>query len=301
MTPALDWAELPYFLAVARTGSLRAAADLVGGTHATVDRHLRTLETAYGVRLFERATTGLTLTPAGESLLPKAEEAELAVISARRRIEGLDKEAAGTVRVTAPPFLAYDVLAPIFARFCSLHPEIDLDVTLTDRFQDLTRSEADVSIRVAFEVSDDVIGRRVLQYASAIYASRDYLAKHWDKRGAKGEGLHWIGWGDATVMPDWVRDSPFPRATLRHAVNDGLLVKSLVQQGMGLSYLPCFVQEYAPGLVQVPDTKAELERSIWLLLHADLRQTTRVRLFVDYAAKELKSLRAEFLGPLANT
>ncbi|MCP5087499.1 MAG: LysR family transcriptional regulator [Rhodobacteraceae bacterium] len=298
---AMDWAQLPYFLAVARTGSLRAAADLMGGTHATVDRHLRALEATYGVRLFERSTVGLNLTPAGESLLPLVEAAENSVIGARRRIEGLDKEAAGVVRVTAALFLAHDILSPIFARFATHYPDIELDISVTDRFKDLNRSEADVSIRVAYEVSDDVIGRRVLQYATGIFASRDYLAKNWGKRGAKGEGLHWIGWGDATVTPDWVRDSPFPRAILRHAVSDGLLVKSMVQQGMGMSYLPCFVQKYTPGLVQVPDTKAELDRSIWLLLHADLRETTRVRLFVDFVAKEIKSLRAEFLGPLAGT
>ena len=299
MAKAIDWAELPYFLAVARTGSLRAAADLVDGTHATVDRHLRSLESSYGVRLFERSTTGLSLTPAGESLVPMAEDAELAVISARRRIEGLDREAAGTVRVTAPPFLAFDILAPIFARFAERYADIDLDITLTNRFQDLTRSEADVSVRVAHAVSDDVIGRRVLQYASGIYASRDYLAKNWDTRGKKGEGLHWIGWGDASPMPDWVRDSPFPRASLRHAMREGDMVRYMVQQGQGMSYLPCFMEKYLPGLVRVPGTQAALDRSIWLLLHADLRKTTRVRLFVDYMAQALKALRSEFLGPLA--
>ncbi len=299
MTKAIDWAELPYFLAVARTGSLRAAADLVGGTHATVDRHLRALEAAYSVRLFERSTTGLSLTPAGESLLPMAEEAELAVIGARRRIEGLDREAAGTVRVTVPPALAYDVLPPIFARFADQHPDIDLDITVTDRFQDLTRSEADVSVRVAFEVTDDVIGRRILQYTSGIYASRDYLARNWETAGHRGEGLHWIGWGDSSPMPDWVRSSPFPNASLRHTVREGYMVMHMIHQGQGMSYLPCFVEKYLPGLVRVPGTEATPDRSIWLLLHADLRKTTRVRLFVDYMAQELKAMRSEFLGPLA--
>ena len=83
----MDWARLPYFLAVARGGSLRAAAEATGGTHATVDRNLKALETTYGVRLFERSKAGLVLTPAGEALVPMAEEAEAAVIAGRRRLQ----------------------------------------------------------------------------------------------------------------------------------------------------------------------------------------------------------------------
>jgi DNA-binding transcriptional LysR family regulator len=75
MVRAMDWAELPYFLAVARAGSLRAAAEHVGGTHATVDRHLKSLEASFGVRLFERTRAGLALTTAGEALVPLAEAA----------------------------------------------------------------------------------------------------------------------------------------------------------------------------------------------------------------------------------
>ncbi len=77
----MDWARIPYFLEVARSGSLRAASDALGGTHATVDRNLKALESEYGVRLFDRSRNGLTLTAAGETLLPIAEEVERSIIS----------------------------------------------------------------------------------------------------------------------------------------------------------------------------------------------------------------------------
>lgn len=73
---ANDWAQLPYFLAVARFGSLRAAAEEMGATHATVDRNLKALEQAYGACLFNRSRCGLKLTPAGEALILMAETAE---------------------------------------------------------------------------------------------------------------------------------------------------------------------------------------------------------------------------------
>ena len=79
----MDWTGLPYFLAVQRSGSLRAAAEQLGATHATVDRHLRALEASYGVRLFDRTKRGLVLTEAGRTLVPQAEAAEEAVVAAR--------------------------------------------------------------------------------------------------------------------------------------------------------------------------------------------------------------------------
>jgi DNA-binding transcriptional LysR family regulator len=95
----MDWNGLPYFLAVARRGSLRGAAEEIGATHATINRNLRALETAYGVRLFERTARGVRLTEAGALLLPEAEAAEQAIIAARRRVQGLDREAAGLIRI----------------------------------------------------------------------------------------------------------------------------------------------------------------------------------------------------------
>lgn len=294
-----SWAALPYFLAVARTGSLRAAAESLGSTHATVRRRLNALEGAYGVRLFDRSVDGLALTAAGRDILPRAEAAEREVVAARRQLGGLDMEATGVVRVSIPPSLAHDVLSPVFAGFAEEHPEIDLEIIVTNRFQDLARHEVDVAVRIAFEISDDVVGRRVLQYAKGVYASKAYLDAHFSKRGPKGEGLTWIGWGDSDPLPEWVRTSPFPMARIRHTVREGVMQMHLVRAGLGMAHLPCYVEATYPDLRPVPGTRAELDRSIWLLLHADLKRTTRVRLFVDYLAERLREQRSLFLGPLA--
>ena len=289
-----DWAELPYFLSAARAGSLRAAAQAIGSTHATVDRQIRALETSYGARLFDRTPGGLHLTRAGEVLFAIAKEAEAAMIAARRRVEGLDREDQGVVRVTVPPSLAYDVLAPVFARFAAAHPGIELDIVVTNRFQDLGRAEADVSVRIAHGVEDDVIGRRVLTYKSGIYANRDYLTAHWPPSGPGGEGLTWIGWGDGDAVPDWVRQSPFPRARVAHAVREGVMQLSLIAAGAGIGYLPCYVESAFAELTRVPGTTIRPDRSIWLLLHSDLRETARVRRLVDFLSKELGAMKRIF-------
>ena len=189
----MDWEQVPYFLAVARTGSLRRAAEQLNANHGTIDRHIKALEAAYGVQLFSRTRKGLTLTSAGELFLPIAEEAETALISARRRLSGLDREESGTVRVSMPPILAYHIMAPIFARFSEAYPNINLEIRITDQFEDIAGFETDVSIRAAYEVQEDVVGRRMFPLAVGIFASQTYLDRHLPSAGAQGEGLHWIG------------------------------------------------------------------------------------------------------------
>ncbi|MEO0989317.1 MAG: LysR family transcriptional regulator [Pseudomonadota bacterium] len=294
-----SWADLPFFLAVVRGGSLRAAAEATGATHATVDRHLRNLEATYGVTLFERSRAGLRLTEEGAAMLPAAEAAEAAMISARRRVTGLAKAPEGRVHMSVSPSLAFSILPPILAGFSEAHPEIDIDITVTNRVEDLTRSEADIGLRVGFEVSGDAVGRKVLTYAKSTYASRAYLDRHWDARGPEGEGLSWIGWREEQEVPDWVLQSPFPKASIRHGAREGYMVRSMVAAGMGMSQLPCFAAGIDPRLVQVPGTEVKLDRSIWILLHEDLARTKRVRLFVDHLAEAIRALRPLMLGPLA--
>lgn len=295
----MDWARLPYFLAVAQTGSLRAAAEHIGATHATVDRNLRALEEDYGVRLFDRSKQGLRLTAAGEVLLPMAEEAGLLVSNARRKVQGLDEEARGTVRLSMPAGFLPGRFAQIIARFERAYPDIELRISVTNKFEDINRSETDVSIRIAHQIDDDVVGRKVLQYSGNVFASQDYLDRHWGDAGPAGEGLQWIGWGETDPIPDWVKASPFPKARLRYMVRSPTMIGQLVSAGMGMSYLPYSAQDWIPGLVEVPGCKPFLDRSIWLLLHSDLRRTTRVRVLIDHLAQEIRALRAIFLGPLA--
>lgn len=297
VSQTVGWAEFPFFLAVARAGSLRAAANVVGGTHATVDRQVKALEAKYGVRLFDRTTKGLALTEAGRALLPSAEAAEEAIKSAERRVVGLDREAAGVVHLTLPPWIAYWVLAPCLPELHANYPEIDLRLTITDHFHDLANAEADVSIRVANTVDQDVVGRKMFQYNVALVASRKYLAENWANRGERGEGLHWLGWNKAHPNPNWEKFELFTAAPRKHAMVDGLMFYQVLNAGLGMAIMPVFGLHHFPNLVRIPDTPIVPDRSLWLLMHSDLRNTTRVRAVVDFLATRIAGLKDSFLHP----
>jgi DNA-binding transcriptional LysR family regulator len=145
-------------------------------------------------------------------------------------------------------------------------------------------------------VKDDVVGRRLFPLAIGIFASREYLDKNLPNAGPSGEGLNWIGWGDFFPVPKLIEQSPYPMAEVRHAVSDTVMHMNLLRNGYGMSPMLAFCTDVYPELEQVPGTELFLDRSIWLLLHSDLRSTSRVRRFVDFVADALKEIRPLLQG-----
>lgn len=276
------WAELPYFLAAARTGSLRAAAHELGINHATVNSNITQLEAHYEARLFDRTTKGLVLTPAGESLLEKAAEAEEVIMSGRRRISGLDHTLAGSVHLNISAWNTYYVVAKELPRFYELYPDIDLKITVSDAIERLSNSDYDVTWRVGWGVDENVTGRKVYSYHSAILASQDYIDKHWDNRGPNGEGLHWIGKSTLWPNPELERLDLFPAAKRIYDVKDPFLINEMLANGMGMVSAPLPTMHVLPGLAIVPGTPIIPDRTCWVLLQSDLRHTARVRALVDF-------------------
>lgn len=295
---SLDWELLPSFLAVARAGSLRAGAELLHTNYGTVNRNIQSLEASYGVALFLRSHKGFTLTEAGEAVLPFAEQAEQVIINARKRVEGLDKTEAGTLRFSVTPTFAYDVITPIISRFHEAYPDIQVELRLTTAVESINKDETDVSLRAAYDVSGDVVARKLYPMAVGIYASKSYIDTTFAQAGPQGAGLSWIGFPDNAQYSNMVSQSPFPQADVRHMVSDGYMRLRLLREHCGISYLPVVFEKFFPDVCRVPGTKIELGQSLWIVLHADLRKTVRVRRFVDFLADALMDMRRDMQGEL---
>ena len=291
MAGHIDWDSLRIFLACSRTGSLRAAADQLCVNHATVRRSIGALEERLGTRLFDRSVGGLVLTQPGETLQVHAEEMEQHTADIERKLAGIDSSPSGSVRVSIPTSLAHSFLAPILAGFTQAHPDIEVEVIATNQISNLGRYEADVSIRVAFEVEDDVVGRRAVRYVDCAYAAPAYLDQHPDLTVGDGTGAHWIGW---TKNKSWIKASPFPNASQRHYLPEVFMQMEAAAQGLGMVQVPCFLADGDTRLVRIPGVKPTPNRSIWILLHGDLRRTARVRAFVDHTAKYIDDNRSLF-------
>jgi DNA-binding transcriptional LysR family regulator len=288
-----DWDDMRYFLAVARSGTIRGGAASIRANHATVSRRIAALETGMQARLFDRTQTGIQLTQLGEDLLPYAQQVEDQMSAASRTVAGRDLRPVGPVRLSIPPFLATSSIIDDLADFAKSHEDIELHLHVSDQFADFDRREADVSIRYSFDVVQDVVGRKLVHCANAAYCSPAYAAHIQDDGGA---GLKWIGWMEdaTTTNPAWITDSQYPNAKLAHRVPEVLAQMNLAASGVGLTMVPCFVGDRHPGLVRAPFQKSVPGRSLWLLLHSDLRNTARIRLFVDFLAARILARRSEF-------
>lgn len=278
----MEWDNLRFFLAVARTGSIRAASDALAVNHSTVSRRINTFEAKLGVRLFERLPTGYALTPAGEDMVESAQRIEDEVVKLDRQVIGRDAQLNGVLRVTMPGALATHLLAPDLAAFCRTYPGIQLELAISDEEFNLKKREADVAIRLTSNPPDYLVGRQLVKPAKGVYASAAYLEQH--NPDTHPENMQWLGWEDSVSYPQWVKESNFPSTPIFHQTDNILVQLEAARAGMGLTMLPCFMADPIPDLHRLgPASQASSScGDIWILTHQDLRSTARVRSFIDF-------------------
>lgn len=173
----MNWDNARFFLAVARTGTLRGAAQRLCVDQATVGRRVAGLEEELSAKLFLRTSTALVLTPAGEALLAPAEAMEQAAHAIERRVAGIDAQLAGTIRVATTDTMAATFVLPAIAQLRQRHPGIDVVCMASKSIANLTKREADVAVRTLRPDAPDLIARRIGHMETGVYASRGYVAR----------------------------------------------------------------------------------------------------------------------------
>ncbi len=293
----LIWDDARVFLAVARAGSLSGAAELLGGGVATMSRRVGRMEVALGVPLFVRHQTGYRLTDDGETLLPKAEALEEAVLSLSAEAH-VGAEAAGRVRLATAENLANPVIIPTLPSLLERHPYLCVDIVTDVATVNLHRRDADLAVRMVRPERGNVTVRRIGALGFGLYGSPAYVAER--KAGPNAIALdhdRFIGWSE--------RQSHLPAAqwmerTLRGrqpALTTTTLAAQLsaAKAGLGLAPLPHFLAREA-GLIQLPVTLA-IDQPIWLVIHADLVASRRVRVVADHLAMVIAEQRTRLSPP----
>lgn len=192
----VSWSELELFLAVAQAGSLSGAAKQLTVTQPTVSRQLAELEARLGEALFVRSVDGARLTPFGERMIEPTKRMADAAVEADLAASGAETLPRGVVRLTAPPGIAFELVAPFALRLREELPEIRLEVLSTTSYLDLARREADLGLR--FEALDRASGAKDLvtiasaKHGVAAYATPEYSASL--PRGYRMADIGWIGW-----------------------------------------------------------------------------------------------------------
>jgi len=282
----IDWDDVRYFLAVARWGSVRSAAERLRVNHSTVLRRIAQLEERLGAHMFEKLPSGYRLTDAGEQVLEFAEQMEASSNQLETRVFGRDQSLRGLLRVTLAPTLATHLLMPDFADFARLHPEVEMEIFSSDEPVNLTNREADVAIRVVYDRKTlplNLHGLKGPELFGGVYMSRDLLAA-W-RAGARAR-IRWIVKSNHGI-PDWAREGEVRTTDVPFRTTDAEAQIAALRQGLGMATLPCFVGDVDKLLVRVPGTDLHMHGTLWLLTQGETRKTKRVRLFTEFVSFRL--------------
>ncbi|MBZ9935271.1 LysR family transcriptional regulator [Mesorhizobium sp. BR1-1-16] len=296
----IDWDDVRYFLAVARGGSVRAAAGHLGVNHSTVLRRIAQLEKRLGARMFEKLPSGYRVTAAGEEVIELASQMETFSHQLETRVFGRDKSVRGLLRVTLPPFLATHLLMPDLADFARIHPEIEIEIVSTGDVVNLTNREADVAIRIVADRRNlplNLHGLKGPEMFSGVYMSRDRLAE-WQE--GERDPIRPIVIGVQGV-PDWANEGEVRAAGVPFRTPDAEAQIAAARQGIGMTRLPCFVGDADPLLARVPGVDLNAHATLWLLTQGETRKTERVRLFTEFASRRLAAHASLLAGHSVST
>lgn len=279
----LDWGDVRIFLAIARSGSLGAAARLAGQTQPTMGRRLRALEAAVGHTLFQRTREGFVLTDEGSAVMLYAERMEDEALAFTRALSGKEQQLTGTLRISSSDWFGIHVLTPVFARFLDRHREVSIELVTDSRRYNLARREADLVFRITPFDEADVIQRKLMHVDYALYGRADRVAA-WLAQGVRdGTGQTLISMDSAFgALPDvaWVKRM-LPQARLAFGSNNRGAQARMCAEGAGLAVLPCPLGDSMQGLVRVELDEAPPGRDVWLGYHRDLRRLARLRALLD--------------------
>lgn len=292
-------------VAVWREDSLTGAAERLGLSVATVSRRLSDLEAELGVLLFERTTRSLRATAAGEALARRLERGLAEVEVAFRSVSDSEQKVSGTVRLTLPPNLSA-LFAPMFSRFQQSHPEVTLQIYVSERRLTYAEEDVDVMIRVGRLESDRLVAKELIRYRHVLCAAPEVAAKI-----TCPDSLSLVPhlvWGHPSARASWQLSSPgkanvHESATESILCNDYSLLEAMLKQGRGVGELPSFLFTPAACTGQLKRVlpEYELEATTLSILFGTRLLPLAVRRFVEHIRSEFSIIEESNPAPSAAT
>lgn len=281
----MEWSDLRIFLAIAREGTLGAAARKIGQTQPTMGRRLRALEQALGQTLFQRTADGFVLTDEGTAVLAHAERIEEEAIALQRQATGAETQLDGTLRLSSSDWFGMVMLSPVIAAFGRRHPRVIVELLTDARLYSLPRREADLVFRIKPFDEPEVISRKLLHIPYALYGKKGSKAP----RAGDGSGVRVVTMNaEFSDMPDatWLKRT-LPKAEIASRSNNRQAQAELCAGGGGLAVLPRPLGDRDRRLVALDIGASPPGRDTYVGYHRDLRRLARLRALLDLVVERL--------------
>ena len=289
-----DLNEMAIFVRVVESGSFTGAAKALGLPKSTVSRKITQLEERLGVRLIQRTTRSLSLTDTGSAyhahcarILADIEEANIAVTQ-------MQSTPTGTLRITAPVLFGSTVLSGLIAEYMELHPQVNIDLILTDQMLDLVQDGIDVAFRVGHLEDSSLIGRYLGDVKAILCASSEYVERFGKPSHPDEISNHQVI--SATGWTQWALKGPEAQEINvnikpRLKVNDLSSLYTLALSGAGIAALPVLIAASAiksKNLIPILCDWPFEAHPIHTLYASNRHLSAKVRSFVDFVIEQVR-------------
>lgn len=272
-----NWDDLRFVLAVAEAGSVSAAARVLNVNHATVLRRVATFEERHSAEIFDKTASGYAIRGDRLRVIDAAREVENAVQAVKRVISGAQAPLRGVVRVTSTDTFCHHVLPPIIARMQQNARELHIELLSTNAHLDLARLHADITVRPAANLGEDLRGQAPAQLGFDVYAKPGSADDKWLALSGPLARSRVINWIADNVPPDAITGSGDSFPTL----------KELAATGLGQAILPCVIGDADPRLERRRGRVSVMPINIWVASHTDLVDVPRIRAVRDLLTEAL--------------
>lgn len=294
MSTTADWDLLQSLHAVLEAGSFSAAARIRRLTQPTLGRHIDQLERQLGAPLFLRSPRGLQPTDLALAFKPHLADMAAAAAAASRDIGGIISGEGGVVRVTVSEIVGIEVIPPMMARFRAAHPGIDVELTLNNKNDDLSRRDADVAVRMSRPTQNSLVAKKVGDLTLGFHATPEYLAAHGMPADFDELERHTLI-GFDRAYPDLVNDlsigRPINRDLFSYRTDNDVAQLAAIKAGVGIGVCQTQIAR-REGLVPILPEVFSFKLDLWICMHETLRGSPRMRLMFDHLAKEFAAYAA---------
>ncbi|RZA35744.1 MAG: LysR family transcriptional regulator [Lysobacteraceae bacterium] len=293
--------SIEQFCRAAETGSFTSAAEILGLTPAAVSRSISRLEQRLGVRLFLRTTRAVKLTAEGELYWKECQLALEQIAEAERAITGAQTVPSGPLRISVSAAYGTFRLLPLMPRFTELYPQIDIEVSISDKIIDFVEEGFDLAIRLGIQQDSRLVAFKLEDAMVGVFATPSYLAKKGEPRSIDdlaehdciqyispntGRPLQWLFTDDQGTAIEK------PVTSRMRVLNDALGAVAWVNAGGGLYQTYRFAVGDAlrrGDLVEVLKTYGGRSRPFSILYPQNRHLSARVRAFVDFLRSAVKT------------
>jgi DNA-binding transcriptional LysR family regulator len=282
----MEWSDLRIFLAIAREGTLGAAARKLGLSQPTMGRRLRALERSIGQTLFQRTGDGFVLTDEGSTVLSHAERIEEEALAFQRQLAGRERQLDGTLRISSSDWFGAHMLTPVLAEFAIAQPRVVVELLTDARLYSLPRREADMVFRIRPFDETEVISRRLMHIDYGVYVK---TGSGFRPRQGDGKGTPLITMDSAFGgMADaiWLKRM-LPNAHVISRSNNRDVQANLCVEGAGVAVLPRPLGDALTGVERIDLGEQPPGRDTYVGYHRDLKRLARLRALLDLMIERL--------------